>query len=248
MPSAYRSATDKPVQNRPYLVTRVPTSCTRYSPKAQDLPHLACNVPQNPHNLVDLGAESQGPCHRVPPILHYSQRDYRVTFTATGLSPDALGPLTALDTCRAHWRCENNPHWTVDAELMEDRRRLAWSRHPQGSLVVSALRMMALCILAVARKLSRLGYSKETPSWGQVAEHFLLQLCASNPGDQGLRLRLSSRPGVGLLQSLIVKKPPPGNGVSDSCASGGGAAPPRLRGGRLCGARQRRPATAGARE
>ncbi len=61
----------------------------------------------------------------------------------------------------------------------EDRRRLAWSRHPQGSLVVSALRMTALCILAVARKLSRFGYSEETPSWGQVAEHFLLQLCAS---------------------------------------------------------------------
>ena len=63
---------------------------------------------------------------------------------------------------------------------MEDRRRLAWSRHPQGSLAVSALRMMALCILALVRKLSRFGYSEETPSWGQVAEHFLLQLCASN--------------------------------------------------------------------
>jgi hypothetical protein len=68
---------------------------------------------------------------------------------------------------------------TTDAELMEDRRRPAWSRHPQGSLVVSALRMMALCILAVARRLSRHGYSKETPSWGQVAEHFLLELCGS---------------------------------------------------------------------
>jgi hypothetical protein len=72
-------------------------------------------------------------------------------------------------------KCENDTHWTSDAELMEDRRRLAWSRHPQGSLVVSAL-----CILAVARKLSCLGYSEETPSWGQVAEHFLLQLCESN--------------------------------------------------------------------
>ena len=40
--------------------------------------------------------------------------------------------------------------------------------------------MMALCILAVARKLSRFGYSEETPSRGQVAEHFSLQLCESN--------------------------------------------------------------------
>ena len=62
---------------------------------------------------------------------------------------------------------------------MEDRRRPAWSRHPQGSLVVSALRMMALAILAVARKLSRHGDSTETPSWGQVAEQFLLERCGS---------------------------------------------------------------------
>ena len=39
--------------------------------------------------------------------------------------------------------------------------------------------MMALGILAVARKLSRYGYSLETPSWQQVAEHFLLVLCDS---------------------------------------------------------------------
>ena len=67
----------------------------------------------------------------------------------------------------------------ADAELMEDRRQLAWSRHPLGNLAVSALRMMALCILAMARQLSRYGYSAETPSWGQVAEHFLLELCGS---------------------------------------------------------------------
>jgi hypothetical protein len=37
--------------------------------------------------------------------------------------------------------------------------------------------MMALAILAVARRLSRIGYSKESPSWRAVAEHFLLALC-----------------------------------------------------------------------
>jgi hypothetical protein len=100
-------------------------------------------------------------------------------YYVTSKSLDALRPNTALKVCRAHWRCENNTHWTADAELMEDRRRPAWSRHPQGSLVVSALRMIALCILAVARKLSRFGHTQETPSWGQVAEHFLLELCGS---------------------------------------------------------------------
>ena len=92
-------------------------------------------------------------------------------------SSDELGPRSALDVSRAHWRCENNTHWTADAELLEDRRRLAWSHHPNGVLVVSALRMMGLLILAVTRQLSRLGYSKERPSWSQVIQHYLLSLC-----------------------------------------------------------------------
>ncbi len=84
-----------------------------------------------------------------------------------------------LKISRAHWRCENETHWTGDAELQEDKRRLAWSRHPSGVFAVSVLRRIAVNILAVARKLSRLGYSRETPSWQQVAEHFLLVLCGS---------------------------------------------------------------------
>jgi hypothetical protein len=94
-------------------------------------------------------------------------------------TPAALEPRAALRVSRAHWRCEDETHWTADAELQEDRRRLAWSRHPNGILVVSVLRAIAIAILAVARRLSRMGYSRETPSWGQVAEHFLLQLCGS---------------------------------------------------------------------
>jgi hypothetical protein len=38
--------------------------------------------------------------------------------------------------------------------------------------------MMALAIMAIARQLSRLGYSREPPTWSQVAGCFLLQLCA----------------------------------------------------------------------
>lgn len=91
----------------------------------------------------------------------------------------AQPPESCLHISRGHWRCENETHWTADAELQEDRRRLAWSRHPNGVFVVSVLRMIALNILAMARKLSRIGYSLETPSWQQVAEHFLLVLCGS---------------------------------------------------------------------
>jgi hypothetical protein len=100
-------------------------------------------------------------------------------YYVTSRSPTQLSATDALAISRGHWRCEDETHWTSDVELMEDRRRLSWSRHPNGVLVVSAVRMMALAILAVARRLSRFGYTKETPSWAQVAEHFLLQLCDS---------------------------------------------------------------------
>lgn len=100
-------------------------------------------------------------------------------YYVTSVCPSALNPKDCLTISRGHWRCEEETHWTTDVVLQEDRRRLAWSRHPQGVFVVSTLRMMALNILAVARKLSRLTYTEETPTWHQVAEHFLLVLCAT---------------------------------------------------------------------
>jgi predicted transposase YbfD/YdcC len=90
-----------------------------------------------------------------------------------------LEPNDALRISRGHWRCEEETHWTADVVLGEDRRRLTWSRHPNGVFVASALRMIALSILAVARKLSRFGHTKERPTWSMVAEHFLLVLCAT---------------------------------------------------------------------
>jgi len=101
-------------------------------------------------------------------------RFYVSNRTVTELPPRGSGKLS-----RAHWRCENETHWTANAEIQEDRRRLAWSRHPKGVFVVSVLRRIAANILAVARKLSRLGGSGETPTWHQVAEHFLLVLCVT---------------------------------------------------------------------
>lgn len=78
---------------------------------------------------------------------------------------------------RAHWRCENETHWTADAEFDEDQHRLTLSRHPVGIFVASLLRRIALNILAVARRMSRLGEREETPSWRRVCEHFLLEYC-----------------------------------------------------------------------
>jgi predicted transposase YbfD/YdcC len=100
-------------------------------------------------------------------------------YYVTSRTSSALEPKDALTISRGHWRCEEETHWTSDVVLHEDRRRLAWSRHPHGVFVVSVLRMMALNILAVARKLSRVHGTNQHPTWHQVVEHFLLVLCAT---------------------------------------------------------------------
>ncbi len=116
---------------------------------------------------------------------------------------DELGARSALTIARTHWRCENETHQTADAKLQEYRRRLAWSRHPREVLVVSALRMMALMILAVTPLPSRQGYSKERPRWSQVIQHFFLLLCDSILDTEAFDT-VWARPGVGLLQASVV--------------------------------------------
>jgi hypothetical protein len=100
-------------------------------------------------------------------------------YYVTSKTPMELGPPSCLTISRKHWRCEDETHWSADAMLAEDRRRLSMSRHPNGVFVVGVLRMIALNILALARKLSRIGTTQEKPSWQQVAEHFFLVLCES---------------------------------------------------------------------
>lgn len=97
----------------------------------------------------------------------------------TSRTPKQLNPMQALHLSRAHWRCENEPHWTADTQFFEDKRRLRFSRHPGGVLVVALLRAMAMVIMAVARKLSRTYQPKAKTAWAQVAEHFLLLMCAT---------------------------------------------------------------------
>ena len=100
-------------------------------------------------------------------------------YDVTSKASSELDPRNALMISRGHWRCEEETHWTADAVLHEDKRRLSWSRHPHGVFVVSLLRMMALNILAITRKLSRVRGTNQMPTWLEVVEHFLLLLCAS---------------------------------------------------------------------
>jgi hypothetical protein len=79
-----------------------------------------------------------------------------------------------------HWRCENEGHWTADAIHNEDARRTPWSKHPDGILATSLLRILAHNILAVMRALSRRindHGTHEKLAWREVIEHLLLSIC-----------------------------------------------------------------------
>lgn len=95
-------------------------------------------------------------------------------------SEPALEGDKALQLIRAHWRCENEGHWTADAIWDEDARRTPWTKHPDGVLVVGLLRAIAINILAVLRALSR-GKTAAgkwlKPTWKVVIEQALLVLC-----------------------------------------------------------------------
>lgn len=92
---------------------------------------------------------------------------------------DDLSAQEALELARAHWRCENEGHWTADAIFDEDARRTPWTKHPDGVLVVGLLRAMAINILAILRALSRhkRGETWLKPTWKTVIEQALLVLC-----------------------------------------------------------------------
>ena len=101
-------------------------------------------------------------------------------FFVTSLSTDELDSEEALKVVKAHWRCENNGHWTADAIWEEDAYRTPWTSHPDGILAVGLLRMIAFNILSVMRSLARLkNCEKEQrkPTWEMVIEHTLLVTC-----------------------------------------------------------------------
>ncbi|NNL47506.1 MAG: ISAs1 family transposase [Acidimicrobiia bacterium] len=137
------------------------------------------------HDLSDQGwldwthARQLVRIQRTTENLNTGQVSVGNRFYVCNKPPTELRAKACSKISRAHWRCENETHWTADAEIREDKRRLAWSRHPHGVFVVSLLRRMAVNILAVVRRMSRVGYSQETPSWRQVTDHFLLVLCDS---------------------------------------------------------------------
>jgi len=86
---------------------------------------------------------------------------------------EEFSPLQAYRVARAHWRCENEGHWTADAIWEEDARRTPWTTYPAGIVNVGVLRSIAINILALLRSMSRLrrGETFVTPGWKKVIEH-----------------------------------------------------------------------------
>jgi len=90
-------------------------------------------------------------------------------YFVTNLVPGKLDGRGWLTLVRMHWRCENEGHWTADVVWKEDARRTPWIRVPQAVYALSLLRMIALNILAVLRRMSRREYTSRSIPWREVA-------------------------------------------------------------------------------
>jgi hypothetical protein len=97
-------------------------------------------------------------------------------YFVTNLVPGRLDGRGWLTLVRMHWRCENEGHWTADVVWKEDARRTPWIRVPHAVYALSLLRMIALNILAVLRRMSRREYTSRPIPWREVARlaHFTL--------------------------------------------------------------------------
>jgi hypothetical protein len=106
-------------------------------------------------------------------------------YVVTSMPPTKAAPEALLEAVRAHWRIENETHWTADAIWKEDRRRTPWTKQPTGILVTAALRAIAMTIMAQLRALSRYIENPDAsdedtvwlkPTWETVIE-LVLMLC-----------------------------------------------------------------------
>jgi hypothetical protein len=142
--------------------------CVHLRPIAGQTNEVGSMVP-----LLDELAAAYGRCRLVQVV----------TTDAGNTSLEAASRVVALDWddfCQ--FKSEHGELHTEALRVLGQRRahQADASYHDtQNGRVVSVLRMIALAILAVARRLTRFAHTRETPSWAQVAEHFLIQLCGS---------------------------------------------------------------------
>lgn len=97
-------------------------------------------------------------------------------YFVTNIDPEQVSARQMMALVRSHWRCENNGHWTSDAILGEDKRRVRFARTPHRIAVVALCRMIAQNILGQLRTLSRTPGSLEIPSWRDTVLHVVRAL------------------------------------------------------------------------
>lgn len=90
-------------------------------------------------------------------------------FYASSVAWTRLDHEQWLATIRAHWRVENNLHWTLDMILREGPR--PWTRDPHGMLVMNILRRIAYNILARQRARTLHPDDSMIP-WRELVERF----------------------------------------------------------------------------
>ena len=98
-------------------------------------------------------------------------------YFVSNLPYNRLNERQWLRAIRAYWRCENNNHWTADVFWHEDSKRTPWTTNPETVYALSALRMIALNILAVMRSMSREpGFGVGKLPWRNVIKLMQAQL------------------------------------------------------------------------
>jgi predicted transposase YbfD/YdcC len=91
-----------------------------------------------------------------------------VRYFVTNLVPGRLSAKHWLTAVRMYWRCENEGHWTADVVWKEDARRTPWTRQARAVYALASLRMLALNILAVLRRISRREWESRPLPWREA--------------------------------------------------------------------------------
>jgi hypothetical protein len=87
--------------------------------------------------------------------------------------------LLALD--RAHWRCENNLHGTLDIQWEEDHGR--WVRRGRGLPVTALLRVLAYNLLELLRAVHLRSAEARAVAWNQLRDWMFLALVVPDQGE-----------------------------------------------------------------
>jgi hypothetical protein len=103
-----------------------------------------------------------------PRTHHGPERILEEHFFLTNLVPGRLDGEQLLALMRAHWRCENDLHGSLDVQWKEDHG--LWVRRDQGLPVVGLLRAIAYNLLALMRSVHLRSATARRVSWQSLRD------------------------------------------------------------------------------